>query len=442
VVRGPRQVAAIAGLLAGSVLGTASTARAYSALAHEAIIDAAWDASIVPALRSRFVLSADALKQARAFAYGGSLIQDIGYYPFSSRFFGNLTHYVRSGEFVDALVRQASDANEYAFALGALAHYAADNTGHPLAVNRAVPVLYPRLRAKFGDEVDYADNPAAHLKTEFGFDVVQVARGKYASDAYHDFIGFEVSKPLLERSFRSVYGLELTEVFAALDTAIGTFRWTVSTTIPEVTKIAWELKQKDIEALTPGMTSERFDFRMTRAAYENEWGTSYKPPGFWHKFFAAVLRVVPRFGPFKAIGFEPPTAETERWFLDSFDATVERYRTFVAEAQRGRLQLGNRNFDTGRPVKPGDYTLVDETYAELVHRLAARRSKGEAVPPAMIANIQTFYADTSAPLETKKHKGEWGRLRRELDVLRSGSSGAHLQKTPLMYRNGTCNRAD
>jgi hypothetical protein len=196
---------------------------AYSALAHEAIIDAAWDGSIAPALRARFHPTDDELKRARAFAYGGSLIQDIGYYPFSSRFFGNLTHYVRSGDFIEALVRESSDVTEYAFALGALAHYAADNSGHPLAVNRAVPVLYPRLRARFGDVVNYAQNPAAHLKTEFGFDVVQVARGKYASGAYHDFIGFEVSKPVMERAFKDTYGLELKDVFGDLDLSIGTF---------------------------------------------------------------------------------------------------------------------------------------------------------------------------------------------------------------------------
>src|SRR4029079_14173261 len=182
---------------------------AYSALAHEAVIDAAWDGSIVPALRARFRLDEDGLKRARAFAYGGSLIQDIGYYPFSSRLFGDLTHYVRSGDFVDAMVRDSRDVTEYAFALGALAHYAADNTGHPLAVNRAVPVLYPKLRERFGNVVNYGQNPAAHFKTEFGFDVVQVARGQYASGAFHDFIGFEVSKPVMERAFKTTYGLDL-----------------------------------------------------------------------------------------------------------------------------------------------------------------------------------------------------------------------------------------
>ena len=183
-------------LAAASIVAAPDRLSAYSALSHEAIIDAAWDGSIEPALRARFHPTPDELKGARAFAYGGSLIQDIGYYPFSSRFFGNLTHYVRSGDFVEAMIREATDVTEYAFALGALAHYAADNTGHPLAVNRAVPVAVSRSCAsEFGDVVTYEQSRSAHLKTEFGFDVVQVARGQYASGAYHDFIGFEVSKP-------------------------------------------------------------------------------------------------------------------------------------------------------------------------------------------------------------------------------------------------------
>ncbi len=419
MVRGARKVAALAALAWVCTLVVPRDARAYSALAHEAIVDAAWDASIAPGLRARFSLTAADLRRARAFAYGGSLIQDIGYYPFSSRFFGDLTHYVRSGDFVEALLRQSTDANEYAFALGALAHYAADNNGHPLAVNRAVPVLYPKLRAKFGDTVEYADSPAAHLKTEFGFDVVQVARGKYASDAYHDFIGFEVSKPVLERAFHTTYGLELKDVFGALDVAIGTFRWTVGTTIPEMTKVAWELKQQDIEALSPGITRERFSFTLTRAGYEKEWGRTYKRPGFGHRLLATLFRIVPRFGPFKTIAFRPPTAEAERWFIDSFDTTVARYRALIAAAQRGGLQIENRNFDTGRPVRAGDYPLVDQTYAELVHRLAAVQAKGTAPPPAMSSHLKAFYADVTAPFETKKHKGDWAKLLRELEQLRN-----------------------
>ena len=397
------------------VLAAPRVADAYSVLTHEAIIDATWDASIVPALRARFHPSAADLKRARAFAYGGSLIQDIGYYPFSSRFFGDLTHYVRSGDFIEALLRESTDVTEYAFALGALAHYAADNDGHPLAVNRAVPALYPKLRAKFGNDMTYAQNPAAHLKTEFGFDVLQVARGKYAADAYHDAIGFEVSKPVLERAFQSTYGLELKDVFRSLDLAIGTFRWTVSNTIPEMTKVAWELKDKEIAALTPGVTPDTFRFTLTRAAYEKAWGTEYRRPGFGHKVVAGLLRIVPRFGPFQALAFKPPTPETERWFLDSFAKTVAQYHLLVDEVSRPQSVLENRNFDTGRLVKAGDYSLVDATYARLVETLAKRQEAGASIPRPLSANILTFYANLDAPIETRKHKKEWTRLLRDLD---------------------------
>ena len=403
-------------------LASPAPAGAYSALAHEAIIDAVWDSSIVPALRARFSTTSDAdLKRARAFAYGGSLIQDIGYYPFSSRFFGNLTHYVRSGDFVEALIREATDVTEYAFALGALAHYAADNTGHPLAVNRSVPVLYPKLRAQFGDVVNYAQNPAAHLKTEFGFDVVQVARGQYASGAFHDFIGFEVSKPVMERAFKSTYGLDLQDVFASIDFSIGTFRWTVNNTIPGMTKVAWQLKEKEILALTPQITRETFVFSQTQAQYEQQWGTQYKQPGWIHKFLAALMRIIPRFGPFKPLAFVPPTPETEKWFLDSFARTVTTYRTLVDEARQSRLSIANRNFDTGAATKPGQYALADRTYAQLVERLAKEHDKGSPPPPALIADIRAFYADRSAAIETKKHEKEWKRVIGALERLNAQS---------------------
>jgi hypothetical protein len=186
---------------------------AYSVLSHETIIDAAWKTDIRPLLLKRFPNAThDELRHAHACAYGGAIIQDLGYYPYGSKFFSDLTHYVRSGDFIQALLRDARELCEYAFALGALAHYAADNEGHRLAVNLAVPLLYPKLKKKYGDVVTYEENPAAHLKTEFGFDVVEVAQGRFAPDAYHDFIGFEVSQPLLDGAFRETYGLELASV--------------------------------------------------------------------------------------------------------------------------------------------------------------------------------------------------------------------------------------
>src|SRR5271168_1572361 len=196
---------------------------AYSVLTHEEIVDLLWTDEIRPLLLKRFpALTEDQLKEAHAYAYGGAVIQDLGYYPFGSKEFSNLVHYVRSGDFVRELLLESQDVNEYAFALGALAHYASDIAGHP-AVNQSVAIEYPKLRAKYGASVRYADDHTAHLKTEFGFDTVQVAQNRYASPQYHDFIGFQVSKSLLERVFPVVYGVELKDVLAHEDLAIGSY---------------------------------------------------------------------------------------------------------------------------------------------------------------------------------------------------------------------------
>src|SRR5690242_12619540 len=193
------------------VLMCSTSSLAYSVLTHEQIVDLLWSDKILPLLLIRYPgLSEDQIREAHAYAYGGAVIQDLGYYPFGSTEFSNLVHYVRSGDFVRELLLQSQDVNEYAFALGALAHYASDVAGHP-AVNQSVSIQYPKLRAKYGRSVRYAEDRTAHLKTEFGFDMVQVAKNRYASPQYHDFIGFQVSKALLERTFPVVYGVDLKE---------------------------------------------------------------------------------------------------------------------------------------------------------------------------------------------------------------------------------------
>jgi hypothetical protein len=234
---------------------------------------------------------------------------------------------------------------------------------------------------------------------------VQVARGKDASGSYHDFIGFEVSKPVMERAFKATYGLDLKDVFGSLDLSIGTFRWTVNNTIPGMTKVAWELKEKEIVALAPGTTRESFSFSQTRAAYEHEWGTGYKRPALRHKIVAFLFRIVPRFGPFKPLAFKPPTADTERWFLDSFEKTVEYYRTLVDDASRSRLSIANRNFDTGATVKPGDYSLVDETYARLVERLA-KQSGRSCTPPGSDPGVLLRSVCANRNQATQKRVGQ------------------------------------
>jgi len=371
-------------------------ARAYSVLTHEAIIDTLWADAIQPALLKRFPdATPEQLKEAHAYAYGGCIIQDFGYYPFSSHFFSDLVHYVRSADFLQALLDESQTLPEYAFALGAVAHYGADVDGHAIAVNRAVPILYPKLRQKFGDVVTYADNPAAHLKTEFSFDVLQVARGHYASQTYHDFIGFEVSKDLLDRAFQKTYGLSLKDVFHTLDLALGSYRFSVRSVLPTITRTAWTIKSEEIKKAQPTVSRKQFLYNMRRASYEKEWGANYQHPGFGSRLLAFFLRLFPRFGPLRGLGFKVPPPKVERMFEDSFDAAVKRDRQSFVEARSGTLRLSNRDLDTGNKVSPGEYLLTDKTYDALLKKLAEK--KFADVTPDLRENILSFYASMKTP---------------------------------------------
>jgi len=375
-----------------SVLLCAPPLYSYSVLTHESIIDSLWDESLAKLLRQRFPnATAEDLKKARAFAYGGAILQDMGYYPFGSRFFTDLVHYVRSGDFVEAMLRDASDLNEYAFALGTLAHYSADNAGHPIAINRVVPILYPKLRTKFGNEVTFADDSVSHMKTEFGFDVLQVAKGRYLSDAYHDFIGFEVSKPVLEKAFQDTYGLELKDVFTTLDLAIGSYRRSVSSIIPKMTKVAWQIKKDEIEKSNPGITREKFLYTLSRSGYEKEWGKEYSRPGPGTRVLAFVFRIIPKIGPFRALQFRTPTPETEKLFIESVNATIRRYRELIAAEAARSAQLPNENLDLGRPASYSSYSASDKTYAKLVDKLAKKHF--DRMPSKLRDNILAFYGD-------------------------------------------------
>jgi Zinc dependent phospholipase C len=379
---------------------------AYSVLTHEAIIDSAWDQNLKPLLLERYPnAGADDLRMAHAYAYGGAIIQDMGYYPFGSKFFSDLVHYVRSGDFVVTMIRDAQDLDEYAFALGSLAHYAADNEGHRIAVNPAVAMEYPKLREKFGPEVTYEDNPSAHLKVEFGFDVLQVARGHYGSQEYHDFIGFQVSKPLLERAFRDTYGIELTDVFGDLDLALGTYRHTVSGVIPEMTKVAWDLKKNDLVRERPGLTRRRFLYNISRASYEKEWDRHYERPGVGARILAFFFRILPKVGPLRALAFKPPTTQTVTLFEQSFNATLAVYRELLARAGQGKLEIENRDFDTGAPTRPGDYKLADDAYSKLAIKLAAKDTA--QLDPKIVANVLGYFRDLDQPYATKRNHKQW-----------------------------------
>jgi hypothetical protein len=387
----------------------------YAVLTHEAIIDAAWNDGIRPVLLQRFPnATPEELQQAFAYAYGGAIIQDMGYYPFGSRFFSDLTHYVRSGDFVLALIAESQDLNEYAFALGALSHYAADTEGHPLATNLSVALMYPKLAKKYGPVVTYDQKPSAHAQVEFGFDVDQVAEGNYAPHAYHDFIGFEVSKPVLERAFARTYCVNLSSVFLSVDLAIGSYRHAVSSVIPRTTKVAWHMKRHEIQNSHPNEVRKEFIYNVSHSEYRTDWGTVYEKPGISARMKAFFWRLVPKVGPFSTMAFHPPTPAVEQMYMHSFNETLEHYRGMLLAQREGRLELPNENLDTGELTKPTVYPFSDEAYAKLLAKVTRK-----PVSDALRSDILLYYLDLGSPFATKKDPKTWQDVLDELAKLKA-----------------------
>jgi hypothetical protein len=397
--------------------GTSQLGTGYSVLTHEQIVDLLWDDNVKPLLLQKYPdATAEQLRKAHGYAYGGCVIQDMGYYPFGSRFFSDLVHYVRSGDFVVALIDEASDINEYAFALGALAHYTADIAGHP-SVNAAVAQGFPKLMAKYGPRVTFAEDRKAHIQTEFGFDVVQVAKHRYTPDSFHNFIGFQVSKPVLERAFLKTYGIEMKDVFSSVDLSISTFRRSVSSVIPEMTRVALILKKDELVREDPSFAKKKFLYNLKRTDYEREWGKDYQKPGIGARILAVLFRLVPKIGPFKAVGFKMPSPDTETMYLKSVNATVEQYRIYLLGLRAGKLSLENTDFDTGKPTVAGEYGLTDEAYAKLLDKLADRNFAD--MTPALRKNTLDFYSTTNVPVFAKKNPDKWNKVLRNIALLKS-----------------------
>ena len=362
----------------------------YSVLTHEAIIDANWNIVLVPLIKQKFPAATnEELKNAHAFAYGGCVMPDLGYYPFGSRLFTNLIHYVRGGDFIENLFYESSNIYEYAFALGALCHYYADKYGHSVGVNRSVPLIYPEMQAKFGNTVTYADDKISHLRTEFSFDVLQSARGNYAPQAYHDFVGFQVSKELIEKAFLKTYGLDVNELFGNFDRAIGSFRWSVKELIPSATRAAWKTKKKEIRETNPSAARHRYVYNIRRQKYFKEFGKDREKATFGESILAFVIRIAPKWGPLKILKFRIPNREAEKIFLESFDETVLNYRHEVGAMPRNQIELSNIDWDTGKKTMLGEYSLADKTYSDWVIKL--KEKNFATISSSMKRSILAFY---------------------------------------------------
>ena len=372
-----------------------ATTKAYSVLTHEAIVDASWEKSIQPLLLKKYPgATADELNDARAYVYGGAIMPDMGYYPFGNKFFTDLVHYVRSGDFVTALLEESQDLNEYAFAVGALCHYNADKYGHMIGVNRSAPLIYPDVKEKYGDVVTYAEDKTSHLRTEFGFDVLQTARGNYLPTSYHNFIGFEIAKPVLQRAFMKVYGLDIDDVFGNFSLSVSTFRFAVKDLFPEITKAAWASKKSDIKKTNPASTRRSYIYKMRTSAYNKQFGKERTKPGFFAGILGFVIKISPKIGPLKAMKFKPPTPDAEKLFTESFDTVIVHYSGSLHQLDADDFFFTNIDFDTGSKTALGEYPLTDKTYEELVIRLKEKNFSHLNTP--LKENILTFYSSNDA----------------------------------------------
>ncbi|WP_348263763.1 zinc dependent phospholipase C family protein [Telmatobacter sp. DSM 110680] len=410
------------------LLISSAPSHAYSVLTHEEIIDLLWNDQLRPMILARYPgLTDDQMREAHAYAYGGAVIQDMGYYPFGNKEFSDLVHYVRSGDFVAELIKESQTADEYAFALGALSHYTADITGHP-AVNQAVSLTYPKLRARFGPFVLYAQDKTAHIRTEFGFDMAQVAKERYAPQQYHDFIGFEVSKDLLERVFPVVYGVELKDVLPHEDLAIGSFRYSVSSLIPHMTQVALRTHKKEIMREVPNFQKQKFIYRLKRADYEKSWGKNYQHAGFGVRLLSVILRVLPKVGPLKALDFNIPTPKTENLYFTSINQTVDKYGSLLKESHSKQLKLADNDLDSGKATIAGEYILADDVYAKLLAQLVDKKFDQLTTP--LQKNILDFYANAAVPSDAKKDPGKWQKVQSNLEALKTSTPNPTLPARP------------
>jgi hypothetical protein len=403
-------------------------ASGYSVLTHEAIVDLAWEDSIRPLLLSRFPNTTEGqLRVAHAYAYGGCAIQDIGYYPFGKTFFSDLTHYVRSGDFVAALFRNARDVNELAFAAGALSHYVGDSFGHSVAVNRATAFEFPKLKERYGDVVTYEDNPHAHVRTEFGFDIEQASKRRFAPDSYLKHIGLTAPRRLLEKAFFETYGLSLHDMLGQERPAIRGYRSAVRSFIPFFARGEVVLHRNQFKEEARTREFEIFEKEVSRQEFRREWANAYSGPGFRGYLAAVIIRVVPKIGPAALLGIKIPQSETQQMYMRSVNETLSHFRRRVLQVQTEAPQqfgLADRDLDTGAKVKPGSYRRTDATYAKLLHQVVSRPQM--EIPLGLRQDVLAYYADPKAPISTKKDARAWAQVQEELEKFKTMHAGTKL----------------
>ncbi|WP_254061886.1 zinc dependent phospholipase C family protein [Granulicella sp. L60] len=399
-----------------ALLLTSAPAIPYSVQTHQELIDLAWKQSIRPILLKHYPNLTEAqLQEAHAYAYGGCAIQDFGYYPFGNRFFSDLTHYVRSGDFVLALLHNAQTADELAFAIGSLSHYIGDNFGHSLAVNQSVPIEFPKLEKRYGPSVNYAEDPHAHVQTEFAFDINQLSKGRFAPSAYLKHVGLEVPRPLLRKAFFETYGLNLPDIIGSKETSIRVYRYAVRRFLPNIARAETLLHKKNFPADTPSPDLDDLTKDLLQASADNDWEAYRKAPGFRSHLYAGFIFILPKVGTLKLLAIKGPTQQTEGFYIKSLNRSITALRLVLTNYDNIDHYISNRDLDTGAVVKPGAYPLTDKTYAQLLAYLT--KQPANPVPAQLKHDIIAYYADPNAPISTKNNPSQWATVQANLKTL-------------------------
>ncbi len=425
----PRRITRLRPLAILGLLLTAVPAVPYSVQTHEELIDIAWKQSIRPILLKQYPTLTEAqLQEAHAYAYGGCAIQDFGYYPFGNAFFSDLTHYVRSGDFVINLLRDAHTADELAFAIGSLSHYIGDTVGHSSAVNLSVPVEFPKLKQRYGDNINYAENPHAHVQTEFAFDINQLSKGRFAPSAYLKHVGLEVPRPLLRKAFFETYGLNLPDIIGSKETSIRVYRKGVRSFIPNIARAETLLHKKSFPQDIPSPDLDTLRVDALQASADNNWDAYRKQPGFTSHLYAGFIYILPKVGTLKMLAIKGPTQQTEDLYIKSLNRSIKSLRFVLAHFDRIEYYLPNRDLDTGAIVKPGGYPLTDMTYAELLEMITKNPDK--VIPIQLKHDLIAYYADPEAPIITKKDPEKWAKVQEDLKILTTMKTIGELDPLP------------
>ena len=322
-----------------------------------------------------------------------------------------------AGIFVQSLFQHVSTANEFAFAIGALSHYVGDSIGHAEATNPSVAATFPKLRAKYGSSVNYAEGKHEHSQVEWAFDVNQAAKLRLAPALSVNSVGLAVPREQLAAAFYETYGIPLKEILSGPLPAMKAFRFGARTFLPNLTYAEALLHKEQFPADTSGPELEQYERQIGQLPSEEEWDQYRRKPGVGIHLLAGAIVILPKFGTLRMLAIKGPTEETERAYIASVNAATAALAVYLERLTEAKLDMGlaDRDLDTGKPVVPGGYPLTDKTYAQLLARIT--KVPSEPMPAGLKLDIIAYYADPAAPISTKQKPKEWTVLQEQLRVL-------------------------